>query len=64
MKPKTIYNTDSDQDGLTDAVELDRGTNPLSSDMDSDGLTDLEEVQQGLWPTQHQRKERSYDLEL
>ena len=53
MKPKTIYNTDSDQDGLTDAVELDR-----------DGLTDLEEVQQGLWPTQHQRKERSYDLEL
>lgn len=64
MKPKTIYNTDSDQDGLMDVVELDLGTNPLSSDTDSDGLTDLEEVQQGLWPTQYQRKERSYDLEL
>lgn len=64
MELKTIYNTDSDHDGLTDAVELDRGTNPLSCDTDSDDLTDLEEVQQGSLPTQHQRKERSYDLEL
>lgn len=64
MEPKSIYTTDSDQDGLTDAQELALGTNPFSSDSDSDGLTDLEEVQRGLEPCQHQRKESSYDLDL
>ncbi|NQK27721.1 calcium-binding protein, partial [Streptococcus suis] len=28
MNPKTIYEKDSDQDGLTDAQELALGTNP------------------------------------
>ena len=64
MEPKTIYNTDSDQDGLMDAVELDLGTNPLSSDTDSDGLTDLEEVQQGTIPNKQQPKEKTYDLDF
>ncbi|NQK43868.1 calcium-binding protein, partial [Streptococcus suis] len=30
MNPKTIYEKDSDQDGLTDAQELALGTNPQS----------------------------------
>ncbi|WP_192803288.1 calcium-binding protein, partial [Streptococcus agalactiae] len=45
MDSKTIYERDSDQDGLTDAQELALGTNPFSSDSDGDGKTDLEEVQ-------------------
>ena len=32
MNPKTIYEKDSDQDGLTDAQELALGTNPQSVD--------------------------------
>lgn len=64
MEAKTIYNTDSDYDGLTDAQELALGTNPLSSDTDSDGLTDLEEIQEGTFPTLRQPKEETYDLDL
>ncbi|MCB8555998.1 thrombospondin type 3 repeat-containing protein [Streptococcus vestibularis] len=64
MEPKNMYTQDSDNDGLTDAQELALGTNPLSLDTDGDGQTDLEEVQRDLNPIYHQRKERSYDLEL
>lgn len=35
---------DSDADGLTDADEQGRGTNPQSPDSDNDGLADREEV--------------------
>lgn len=64
MEPKTIYNTDSDHDGLTDGEELALGTNPFSGDTDSDGLTDLEEVKRGSLPTLPQVKETTYDLDL
>lgn len=47
MNPKTIYEKDSDQDGLTDAQELALGTNPQSVDTDGDGQADLEELQSG-----------------
>ncbi|HFI0509098.1 TPA: calcium-binding protein [Streptococcus suis] len=50
MNPKTIYEKDSDHDGLTDAQELALGTNPLSSDSDGDGQVDLEELQSGRSP--------------
>ena len=36
--------TDSDGDGLNDALENDMGTNPLGADTDGDGLTDGFEV--------------------
>lgn len=63
MNPKTIYENDSDQDGLTDAQELALGTNPLSSDSDGDGQADLEELQSGHSPLVPQ-KELYDDLEL
>ena len=44
MNPKTIYEKDSDQDGLTDAQELALGTDPQSVDTDGDGRADLEEM--------------------
>lgn len=47
MNPKTIYEKDSDQDGLTDAQELALGTNPYAIDTDGDGQADLEELQSG-----------------
>ena len=36
--------TDSDGDGLDDALENDMGTNPFGADTDGDGLTDGFEV--------------------
>lgn len=41
---------DSDGDGLTDAEEYARGTNPFSADSDGDGLTDGVEVSSGHDP--------------
>lgn len=41
---------DSDGDGLTDADELQRGTNPFSTDTDGDGVSDYIEVLQGRNP--------------
>ena len=39
------FNSDSDNDGLTDAQEVNQyNSNPLSSDSDGDGLTDWQEV--------------------
>ena len=47
---ETIYQRDSDRDGLTDAQELALGTNPLSADSDGDGHSDLVEVEEGTNP--------------
>ncbi|HEM5957890.1 TPA: calcium-binding protein [Streptococcus suis] len=63
MNPKTIYEKDSDQDGLTDAQELALGTNPQSVDTDGDGQADLEELHSGYSPLVPQ-KELCDGLEL
>ncbi|MCK4029112.1 calcium-binding protein [Streptococcus iners] len=63
MNPKTIYENDSEQDGLTDAQELALGTNPQSVDTDGDGQADLEELQSGHSPLVPQ-KELCDGLEL
>ena len=63
MNPKTIYEKDSDQDGLTDDQELALGTNPYAIDTDGDGQADLEELQSGHSPLVPQ-KELYDDLEL
>lgn len=47
---KSIPDQDSDGDGLTDADELARGTNPYSVDTDGDGVPDNIEVLQGRNP--------------
>ena len=41
---------DADEDGLSDADELDFGTDPLDPDSDDDGLTDGDEVDRGTDP--------------
>lgn len=46
----SLAELDSDGDGLTDAEELARGTNPYSADTDGDGITDGLEVAQGTDP--------------
>lgn len=43
-------NADSDQDGLTDAEEIRRGTDPNNKDSDQDGMPDGWEVEKGLDP--------------
>ena len=63
MNPKTIYEKDSDQDGLTDAQELALGTDPNSIDTDGDGQADLEELQSRHSPLVPQ-KELCDGLEL
>ena len=63
MNPKTIYEKDSDQDGLTDGQELALGTDPQSVDTDGDGRADLEELQSGHSPLV-QQKELCDGLEL
>lgn len=48
---ETPANLDSDQDGLTDADELNvYGTNPLKADSDGDGYTDGDEIKGGYNP--------------
>ncbi|CAA9567413.1 MAG: internalin, putative [uncultured Thermomicrobiales bacterium] len=42
---------DTDGDGLTDAEEVELGTDPTVIDTDDDGLTDAEEVELGTDPT-------------
>lgn len=63
MNTKTIYEKDSDQDGLTDAQELALGTDPQSVDTDGDGRSDLDELQSGHSPLVPQ-KELCDGLEL
>jgi len=42
---------DTDDDGLTDAEEIELGSDPLSADSDNDGLADGQEVALGTSPT-------------
>ena len=41
---------DSDNDGLTDAVEFTLGTSPTNPDSDGDGISDSDEVNAGFDP--------------
>ncbi len=41
---------DSDRDGIPDAEEIRRGTDPYSSDSDHDGVSDKDEIAAGLNP--------------
>ena len=52
-------NADSDDDGLTDKDETDRGTDPLDPDTDKDGLNDGDEVSGDKNP----HKDDKYDPE-
>jgi hypothetical protein len=50
--PEVTVNLDSDQDGLTDAEELNiYQTNPLQADSDGDGYLDGDEVKAGYNPS-------------
>jgi len=51
---------DSDGDGLSDADESVRGTNPFSPDSDGDGLTDYEETMVGAMVFQYIGGNRSW----
>lgn len=42
-----LENSDTDQDGLADSVELFRGTSPLLADTNGDGISDFEHAQRG-----------------
>jgi len=44
---------DPDQDGLTNAEELARGTNPINADTDRDGVDDATEINQGTDPKEN-----------
>ncbi|GEM_PF-4563516 len=44
VAPAVVAPLDTDNDGVTDAVEIELGTNPNLADTDGDGLTDNEEV--------------------
>ena len=46
----TVNSIDSDQDGLSDFLESQLGTNPNLIDTDDDGLTDKQEVDLGINP--------------
>lgn len=45
-----VTETDSDEDGLTDAEENQLGTSPISTDSDNDGLSDAQEIALGTDP--------------
>lgn len=45
-----IEDTDDDNDGLTDSIERELGTNPIDTDSDRDGVIDGVEVDRGLDP--------------
>jgi hypothetical protein len=51
LAPTVAAAPDSDGDGLSDADEAGRGTNPASNDSDGDGVFDGYEVSVGLDPT-------------
>jgi hypothetical protein len=46
----TAANADNDGDGISDANEIDYGTDPYSADTDGDGLADGVEIGLGLMP--------------
>lgn len=41
---KNILDEDSDNDGVTDGIEIQEGSDPTKTDTDGDGLTDFEEI--------------------
>lgn len=45
-----LNDSDVDDDGLLDGMELQLGTDPLNNDTDSDGLLDGEEIEVGSYP--------------
>ena len=46
--------SDSDNDGISDIIELQAGTNPLSSDSDNDGILDLSDTDNGTYNVESQ----------
>lgn len=56
-------NPDSDNDGLSDGVEVVNRMNPLDGDMDKDGISDGQEVDQGSDPFFPEQAGVSPDLE-
>ena len=59
-----INNPDTDNDGLSDRVEVKvYFTNPLSVDTDKDGISDGEEVRRGLDPDDPTPGAKLFDLE-
>ncbi|ORO99570.1 Rib/alpha-like domain-containing protein, partial [Streptococcus mitis] len=48
--PEDPTTKDTDDDGLTDKEEADKGTDPKKADTDGDGLTDKEEADKGTDP--------------
>ncbi|UOY07815.1 gliding motility-associated C-terminal domain-containing protein [Muricauda sp. SCSIO 64092] len=56
-----LGDSDCDMDGLTNAEEIDLGTNPFDADSDDDGLTDGEEVLVEDDPTTDAVPERASD---
>ena len=49
-RKQSLATLDSDGDGLSDEVEIARGTNPYSPDSDGDGVPDGQEVAEGTDP--------------
>lgn len=49
-RKQSLATLDSDGDGLSDEVEVARGTNPYSPDSDGDGVPDGQEVAEGTDP--------------
>ncbi len=50
LDPEDATNPDRDGDGLSDAAELELGTDPLRADTDQDGLDDGVEIEAGTDP--------------
>lgn len=49
-RKQSLATLDSDGDGLSDEVEIARGTNPYSPDSDGDGVPDGQEIAEGADP--------------
>jgi len=47
-------NSDSDGDGITDFIESQRNTNPLSEDSDGDGINDNQDTDNAAYDTENQ----------
>ncbi len=43
------HKTDSDEDSISDFIEVSKGTNPNKNDTDGDGLSDLDESNTGIF---------------
>ncbi|MFN8389976.1 MAG: hypothetical protein U0136_06775 [Bdellovibrionota bacterium] len=56
--------TDDDNDGLSDLLELEHGTDPLNPDTDGDGVTDGQEIIDGSDPLDRGSNNRPLNVEL